>query len=94
MDVVNKKQTIREQMISSLEAGPTARFVKDPADQSEEVYSHLPFVEKSIRHQKKQIKSPCLLPELRLCIPGSVSEASVQNAGNQELSRLFVIVGG
>jgi transcriptional regulator len=58
----NKQLTIREQMIRSLEAEPmTARDLSKSLRISEkEVYSHLPSIEKSIRHQKKQIKiTPC-----------------------------------
>jgi transcriptional regulator len=59
---LDKKLTIREQMISSLEAGPmTARDLSKALRISEkDAYSHLPSVEKSIRHQKKKIKiTPC-----------------------------------
>ncbi len=53
-----KKRTIREQMIQSLEAEPmTVRDLSKTLHISEkEFYSHLPSIEKSIRHQKKQIK--------------------------------------
>lgn len=94
MDVVDKKQTIREQMISSLEAGPmTARDLSKALRISEkEAYSHLPSVEKSIRHQKKQIKiTPCYClscgfefkDRKKFKKPGKCP-----HAGNQELSRL------
>ena len=58
----NKQLTIREQIIRSLEAEPmTARDLSKALRISEkEVYSHLPSIEKSIRHQKKQIEiTPC-----------------------------------
>ncbi len=57
-----KKLTIREQMIRSLEAGTmSARDLSKALHISEkEVYSHLPYIEKSIRHLRKQIKiAPC-----------------------------------
>jgi transcriptional regulator len=62
MDVVDKKQTIREQIISSLEAGPmTARDLSRALRiREKDAYSHLPSVAKSIKHQKKQIQiTPC-----------------------------------
>jgi len=58
----NKQLTTREQIIRSLEAEPmTARDLSKAVRISEkEAYSHLPSVEKSIRHQGKQIKTtPC-----------------------------------
>ncbi len=53
-----KKRTIREQMIQNLEAeSMTVRDLSKALHISEkEVYSHLPSIEKSIRHQKKQIE--------------------------------------
>ncbi|MEX1298187.1 MAG: ArsR family transcriptional regulator [Desulfotignum sp.] len=57
-----KKLTIREQIIHYLETNPmTARDLSQVLHISEkEVYSHLPFIEKSIKHQKKKIKTiPC-----------------------------------
>ena len=53
-----KKLTIREQMIHILEEEPmTARDLSKALRISEkEVYYHLPSIQKSIKHQKKQIK--------------------------------------
>ncbi len=54
--------TTREQVIRSLETGPmTARDLsKALRIREKEAYSHLPSVEKSIRHLGKQIKiTPC-----------------------------------
>ncbi len=62
MDDVDKKLTTREQIIRCLETEPmTARDLSKALRISEkEAYSHLPSIEKSIRHQKKQIKiTPC-----------------------------------
>jgi transcriptional regulator len=58
----DKQLTIREKIIRSLEAEPmTAIDLSKALRISEkEVYSHLPSIEKSIRHQKKQIEvTPC-----------------------------------
>jgi transcriptional regulator len=57
-----KKLTIREQIAQSLETEPmAARDLSKALHISEkDVYSHLQFVEKSIKHQKKQLKiTPC-----------------------------------
>ncbi len=57
-----KKLTIREQIIHSLKTEQmSAKDLSKALHISEkEVYSHLPSIEKSIRHQKKQIKvTPC-----------------------------------
>jgi predicted Zn-ribbon and HTH transcriptional regulator len=62
MDVVDKNLTTREQIIRCLEAEPmTARDLSKALRISEkDAYTHLPYVEKSIRHQGKQIKiTPC-----------------------------------
>ncbi len=58
----DKQLTIREQIIRCLEAEPmTARDLsKALRIREKEAYSHLPSIEKSMRHRKKQITiTPC-----------------------------------
>lgn len=89
----DKQLTIREKIIRSLEVEPmTAIDLSKALRISEkEVYSHLPSIEKSIRHQKKQIEvTPCYCLscgfELRT---GKVlgNRGNVRRARNRELSR-------
>ncbi len=52
-----RKQTIRQEIISHLENGPqTVRDIsKSVGIMEKDVYHHLTFIEKTVRHQKKRI---------------------------------------
>lgn len=57
-----RKQTIRQEIISHLENGPlTVRDISQSVGIMEkDVYHHLPFIEKTVRHRKKIIHvEPC-----------------------------------
>jgi len=62
MNASDKQLTTREKIIHCLEAAPmTARDLSKELRISEkDAYAHLPSIEKSIKHQGKQIKTiPC-----------------------------------
>ena len=52
-----RKQTIRQEIISHLENGPmTVRDISQSVGIMEkDVYHHLAFIEKTVKHQKKKI---------------------------------------
>ena len=56
--IEERKQTIRQEIVNHLENGPmTAREISRSVGILEkDVYHHLAFIEKTVRHQKKRIE--------------------------------------